>query len=318
MSFESKEYEQVFAKGLIRNKEKHQQFKEGAPKRVSPKTAGPIPGKLDLKSKVSPPENQGNCGSCWDFSITKALRSEFMLAGKDPGALAFNYLLNNCGPVHEYGCGGGDFDAGQNMLGGRGPWLESEDPYRQSESQCKIGLKVAATAKNWVLVGDGGKPSFKELAEAMYNNGAGHALSVDVAADNSWSNYSSGIYNRNTSSGINHMINCVGYDMETSVDAQGNALFNAQGQPVNGDGFLILMNNWGNQWGENGYMRSRWGMNSVAETAMYFEVERPTPPPPPPPVPEPDLHIPTWLYFAAGITLVVGVGIAFIVGKNSK
>src|SRR5207302_854503 len=54
-----------------------------------------IPGSADISSMVSLPEDQGQCGSCWDFSLTKALRSEYMVNSNDPGVLEFNYLLNN-------------------------------------------------------------------------------------------------------------------------------------------------------------------------------------------------------------------------------
>jgi hypothetical protein len=277
--FSVKHYSFAFSKGLKRDVQALALFKTKQRHRFAA-TETAIPGKWDLTSKVSGPENQGNCGSCWDFSITKALRSALMLAGKDPGRLAFNYLLNNCSGVSaakEYGCGGGDFPAGQGMLNGLGPWLESQDPYTQSEGRCKSGLAVAGTGLSWVVVGDGRTaPSFSQLASANYNAGAGHMLSIDVAAGaGSWASYSGGIYNRNGGSSIDHMINLVGYNCETSVDSQGNCVWNSKGQPINGDGYLIVENNWGTSWGEQGYMRTRWGMNAVAETAMYFEVEKP-------------------------------------------
>lgn len=226
-----------------------------------------VPGKFDLTPLVSPPENQGSCGSCWDFSLTKALRSALMLAGKDPGVLAFNYLLNNCGPGPKmWGCGGGDFDAGQSFISGAGPWLESQDPYQETETRCKSGLPVAGTSIKMVQVG-GESPSFKELAQAISQK---RMLSIDVAVAGSWGSYSGGIYNGN-GSGINHMINLVGYDCETSVDASGNCVFDSSGQPQNG-GYLIVMNNWGTSWGERGYMRTRWGRNEIATTAVYFDV----------------------------------------------
>ena len=322
MSFQSKEYGKTFAKGLIRDVEAHKKFKAAATKR-KPRTAGALPSRVDLSKKVSPPEDQGQCGSCWDFSITKALRSSLMLVGKDPGRLAFNYLLNNCGPgPRQYGCGGGDFDAGQSMLHGKGPWLEAQDPYTQQDGNSCKNLPVAATALDWVLVGDGnGPPTFQELAEALAAN---HMLSVDVAADNEWSGYSNGIYNAQGSRGINHMINCVGYNMETSVDAQGNALFDAHGMPVNGDGYLIVMNNWGTVWGENGYMKTRWGCNAIAETAMYFKQDVPVPPTPPvppvppiPPTPSHGVEIPVWLLVAGSIALVgTGVAIGLLIPRK--
>ncbi len=313
-----------------------------------------IPSSFDLTPKVSPPEDQGQCGSCWDFGITKALRSALMLVGKDPGVLAFNFLLNNCGKgPSQGGCGGGDFDAGQSFLNAGGPWLESQDPYTQQEGRCKSGLSVAGTALTYVAVGSGsGAPSFQDLAAAVSQN---HMLVIDVAVAGSWGSYSGGIYNGN-GSGINHIINMVGYDCETSKDASGNCVFNAQGQPVNGDGFLKVMNNWGSSWGENGYMRTRWGKNQIAETAMYFEVQHAAPVnggwsdwsvcangmqsrtctnpapsnggvdcagsasqscviPPPPPVPGAGIDWALVLYFVVG---VVGLAGGFVLGRVTK
>jgi C1A family cysteine protease len=194
-----------------------------------------------------------------------------MLVGKDPGTLAFNYLLNNCGPVRESGCNGGDFDAGRNFLNQLGPWLEAQDPYSEQEGNCK-DLPPVATAVSFVQVGRGNKhPTFQELAAAVSQN---HMLTIDVAVCGAWSSYSKGIFNRNQcgTGSINHMINLNGYDCETSVDANGNCVFDSNGKPMNGDGYLKVMNNWGTNWGESGYMRTRYGIDAVATTAMYFTV----------------------------------------------
>lgn len=274
-TFTTKVYREPHAMGLKRDAQKLKAFKQGARKFTLSKAPETIPGHYDLTARVSPPENQGNCGSCWDFAITKALRSALMLAGKDPGRLAFNYLLNNCGPgTNEYGCNGGDFDAMDNMFNGAGPWLESQDPYTQSEGRCKTGLAVAGTAIDRVIVGPGNRPAtFQEAATAIFHE---HMLVEDVAVCGAWGSYSGGIFNRNDCGpdSINHMINRVAYDCETSVDAQGNCVFNAQGEPVNGDGYFKEMNNWGPNWGEDGYMRSRAHVDAIGDTIAYFEVKQ--------------------------------------------
>lgn len=271
---------QPFGLGLKRDARAFHRFLEVVRKhRVL--TGAPVPGSTDLTARVSPPENQGSCGSCWAFSITKALRSAYMLAGRDPGVLAFNYLIDNCGGViDEMGCDGGDFLAGRNMLMGKGPWLNSQDPYVGNQEQC-LGAAPVATAAEWVLVGDGvTPPSFEQLANALSEN---HMLSIDVAVCGDWRSYQGGIFDHNDCDAgeINHMINLVGYNCESSVD-HGNCVFDSKGQPKNGDGYLIVENNWGNSWGENGYMRTRWGADAVATTAMYFDVTSARPEPPTP------------------------------------
>lgn len=309
---------EVHALGLSRSIESKKFIEMHAKKAEESRADNPIPGTYDLTSKVSPPENQGNCGSCWDFSLTKALRSALMLAGKDPGTLAFNYLLNNCGPgPHMYGCGGGDFDAGQSFLNGAGPWLDSQDHYTQSEGRCKSGLNVAGTAIDMQVISN--QPSFKVIAGLNSQN---KMLAVDVAVAGAWGAYSSGIYNRNDAGpgSINHMINVVGYSCETSVDASGNCVFDANGKPKNGDGYLKAENNWDVTWGEGGYMRTRWGMNAIGNTIAYFtvkEVPPPTPPvpptPPTPPTPEPG-GAPLYLWVVIG-ALVVGILVLVVIKK---
>lgn len=278
-TFTTKQYREPHALGLKRTPESRA-FVKAAKKFVLSRDAAPVvPGKVDWSAMVSPPENQGSCGSCWSFSLTKALRSAFMLKHADPGTLAFNYLVNNCGPTKEWGCEGGDFDAGKNFMSGLGPWLEKDDPYTARDNGRCLGLPPMGTAIEFVQVGNGNQaPTFQELAVALASR---HMLAIDVAVCGAWGSYSGGIFNRNEcgANSINHMINLNGYDCQTSVDAVGNCVFNAKGQPVNGDGFLIPMNNWGKSWGEGGYMRTRWGVDAIADVAMYFEVKGETPTP---------------------------------------
>lgn len=263
----------VLAKGLVRDKRKHQIFRTQVPRlgQAFPN----LPGEFDSRKKAAPCENQASCGSCWDFSVTNNLRTMTAIAGKDPGPLSKNYLLLNMGPVHEYGCNGGDFHAGRNMLGGRGPCLESLSPYRASTWGVRYprNAPVAATAKDWVMIGAGDRPTAQELCEALFNGGKGGDLSVDIAADSSFSRYHSGIFSRTTSLRINHMVRLVGYSAGASVDKSGNALFNPNGSWKDPRGaFFWGRNNWDTDWGIDGDFQIAYGVNNVAETAMMFIV----------------------------------------------
>ena len=137
-TYETKVYKEKHAKGLKRNHKKLKELKAKAHKKMA-FSGSVIPSHTDLTSLVSPPENQGSCGSCWDFGITKALRSAFMLVGNDPGRLAFNYLLNNCGKgPSQGGCNGGDFDAGQSFLDGGSPCLRLQTLIRNKKDVVRI------------------------------------------------------------------------------------------------------------------------------------------------------------------------------------
>jgi C1A family cysteine protease len=289
-----KHYGKKHHKGLKRHPEKFLAFKQSVKKHVAAPVL--VPKALDISALVSLPEDQGQCGACWDFSLTKALRSEYMIAGIDPGVLEFNYLLNNCGPgPQEGGCNGGDFPAAANFLNGNGPNLNQNDPYTQQDGGKCPGLPVLATAANYAMVGENG-PSFQDLAQLIVQK---HMVSIDVAAGSGdWMNYSSGIYDGCTGSvgDIDHMIDLVGYDCETSVDANGNCAFDASGKPINGDGYLVVENNWNETWGtqaangHGGYMLTRMydskgnKCNAIATDALFFSLGQ-TPPSPVPPAP---------------------------------
>lgn len=287
----SEQYKTTFFKGLKRDPKALQEFKAKALKFQLTRATVEIPAEYDLSGRISLPENQGQCGSCWSFGITKALRSALMLAGIDPGRLAFNYLVNNCGSVHEYGCQGGDFNAGENFLNGHGPWLESVDRYTQQDGGRCLGLAPAGTALEYLTVGPGNRQAtFQEQATALAQD---NALVIDTAADNEWSNYPNGadsnqVWTQTTSTQIDHIINRNGYSCGTSVkvNAAGKkvCVFGSDGNTINHDGYFWDMNNWGEGWGitnpssgHGGYMKIAWGMQAQASTAMFFRVKKSNP-----------------------------------------
>lgn len=197
-----------------------------------------------------------------------------MLKGQDPGPLSKNWLLLNMGPVKENGCDGGDFDAGTNLIGGLGPCTELMSPYTGSDTGISYptNAPVAASARKWTLVGDGfNKPTPEQLCEALWNEGKGASLSVDVAADSTIENYASGVIQRTTSLVINHMVRLVGWNAGESVDANGNIRFNSDGSWADPRGaYFIMRNNWDLDWGIDGDCFIAYGVNNLAETAMLF------------------------------------------------
>lgn len=293
-SYTVKKYKKKYAKGLRKSDHKILE----AMKHVSFLSATtPVPGSIDLSKQVSPPENQGQCGSCWAFSLTKSLRSEYMLHGADPGKLEFNYLLNNCGPGPKmYGCNGGDFVAAKSLLNLAGPGLNALNPYTQKFTRKCSNQPVKATAISYAMLGTGREgPTFKDLAYAI--GVEHHMLSIDVAAGaGDWSDYADGTYDDCVDGQVDHMVNLSGYSCEASVDDQGNCVFDSKGKPARGDGYLIVQNNWSDDWGKKGYMKTRMysrkgtKCNAIATDALMFQIDAPKPPGPSPsvsPSPEP-------------------------------
>lgn len=288
--YAAKKPTKAYGKGLVRDKKKFKEFLKSATR--PEKTADVlIPASGDLSGVASLPRNQGSCGSCWAYALTKSLQSELMIAGTSPSSLLdVSYLTGNCGgPVKMYGCSGGDFPAGQNFLNGLGPWANGIDPVGQKG--CK-NLSAAGSALSFVMLGsDSRAPSDLDMVQAMYQK---HVLTIDVAADNKWSNYpsgtSDGVWRFNTSNGIDHMINRLGWKCATLTSDGKYCAFDANG---NSAGIVYLdMNNWGEDWGvkapngHGGYIYETRLANQSGQSAAYFTVvQPPAPVPPPSPMP---------------------------------
>ncbi len=262
-----------FAKGLVRDLENHRRLMAASP-RLHAQQFPVLPAEWDLRKRAAPVRDQLSCGGCWALATTSALRSFKMLDGEDPGELSPNYLLLNVGPVVENGCDGGDFDAGQNCIGGRGPCLESLSPYvaRSSGLVYPAGAPVAASAGQWVTIGAfWGKPTAQQLCAASFNGGKGADLAVDICADETLESYRDGVITRSTGFRSNHMLRLVGWNAGASVDKDGNALFNDQGGWLDPRGaHFIGRNQWGQEWGIDGDFLIGYGVNNFADTAMLF------------------------------------------------
>jgi len=144
--------------------------------------------------------------------------------------------------------GGGNRDmATAYMARWGGPVLETDDPYPNPP-----------TSANIVTLGS--KPANRHVQEVLYipartnsvdNDNLKSAVTQYGAVDTSMY-YADAYYNSTTkayydmgNTGVNHDVAIVGWD-----DNYPRANFNG-GAP--GDGAFIIRNNWGTQWGENGY-----------------------------------------------------------------
>jgi C1A family cysteine protease len=233
------------------------------------KSAGiQIPDTFDLRANLTQIENQGWCGSCWAFSLTSTHRDGHALAGKDPGRLSQEWLVDNS--TEALGCQGGYFDSANDFVEPGGQPLWAACPYNQGHGKCPVALPLAAHITGWHMLGEKGKgPTTQEIEAYMTSSGKSISIGVAAAAG-SWQNYNSGVYNACASGELDHMINIVGWDNEGSS-------FDETGSLPPGKGVWILRNSWGKSWGEQGYMRSKMTdesgkrCNAVAEEAAYFD-----------------------------------------------
>lgn len=271
--------------GLLRDDSKHGKVF------FSPKTMRANPPSLDLRQSkaVSKIKDQGSCGSCWSFAITKSLESARMRAGLPELDLGEQEMVS-C-EKDAYGCNGGFMDSA-NYVVKRGLSSEADYPYTATSSRCKNPLPpVADKAVSWAYVGGSNRrPSVEELKTALNTYGA---LFVTVAAGGAdWNGsrvHMTGCGNRQT----NHMVTIVGYNEQDE---------------------FIIGNSWGDSWAENGFAYAKLGCNALADEAAFIVYDQgPAPVPPKVALPKeiisgPDVDLPIGVKTESGVTYSWFVG----------
>ncbi len=274
----AKSYLEVHARGLVRTNE-GERFLTSESRLSFNRLTEAVPSHYSMRGIAGPVEDQGNCGSCWDFSLTSTLRGTLIMLASDPGRLSFNYLLN-CATAMQ-ACDGGDFPAAKLLTAPAGaPAYGSDGPYVAAKGNCKSETPIAA-ALDYHLLGEGSaNPSFKDLALVM---GVLHRpVTIDIVADSAFESYSGGVFNgcsNYTADKINHMVTLEGYDCESSIDENGNCVFDEKGNLPPGVGTWLIRNSWNATWGDQGYITMKatdsngQRCNQAAYDALYFDLK---------------------------------------------
>ncbi|GAB4477396.1 MAG: hypothetical protein Kow0088_16240 [Anaerolineales bacterium] len=231
--------------------------------------------------KCTAVRDQGNCGSCWAFATVGVFESKLLIAENNNQNLSEQYLVS-CN-TRDWGCDGGWFahdyhiDEIPPSESEAGAVLENAFPYQAKDLSCNGPYSHPYRALSWSYVNPSVYiPSVSEIKQAIYNYGP---VAAAVCSSVAFDYYSGGVFSTDESaycgsSLVNHGIVLVGWD-----DTQG---------------VWILRNSWGPYWGENGYMRIKYGISNVGLGANYLEYDSSTVPPTsipttPPPTPMPTI-----------------------------
>lgn len=238
-----------------------------------------LPDEYDSRAAghVSPIKNQGSCGSCWAFAMTKAFESHLAVTGHDIQDLSEQDWVSNA--RGHYGCNGGFMNA--DFAVEQGVYQESDCPYKARNGvACNTGTKTKAM--RWGFVGERGRaPTLEEIKAAVYQYGA---LAVTVAAGSGLSSAADdGSVARCSDRSINHMVTVVGWKA---------------------DGKLIMANSWGEGYGDGGFAYLEQGCNKLASTsngALYVVADQG-----PGPIP-PEARLPVEVLIGLGGEALIGV-----------
>ncbi|KAG5020743.1 hypothetical protein AAZX31_06G256400 [Glycine max] len=199
-----------------------------------------IPEAIDwrVKGAVTPIKDQGDqCGSCWAFSTIAATEGIHQISTGNLVSLSEQELVD-CDSVDD-GCEGGFMEDGfEFIIKNGGITSETNYPYKGVDGTCNttIAASPVAQIKGYEIV-----PSYSE--EALQKAVANQPVSVSIHATNAtFMFYSSGIYNGECGTDLDHGVTAVGYGTENGTD------------------YWIVKNSWGTQWGEKGYIRMHRGI----------------------------------------------------------
>jgi len=181
--------------------------------------------------------------------------------------LAEQYLLS-CN-TETWGCDGGwwahDYHWWKKPPGESeaGAVYEADFPYVAWETPCNGPYPHPYRIASWAFVGgELSVPPVEAIKQAIYDHGP---VAAAVCVGSAFQSYSGGIFETNETCNfdVNHAIVLVGWD--------------------DNQGVWILRNSWGPYWGENGYMRIRYGTSMVGYSANYvvYNSAGPTPTPTP-------------------------------------
>lgn len=214
-----------------------------------------LPKSLDWRDEkiVSRVKNQGECGSCWAFSVTGVLESALARLTGNVVELSEQQLVD-CDKSN-YGCNGGYMHNAITYAKNNG-WLmtSSQYPYKGVKGKCFAqqvnSPKVKINGYEFVEYGNE-----MELKETLSTVGP-ISIAIHVSDYGNLMFYKKGVFTDHTceASLVNHAVLLVGYGEENGVP------------------YWLIKNSWGEKFGENGYIRMRRDANNmcgVASMSVY-------------------------------------------------
>jgi C1A family cysteine protease len=202
-----------------------------------------------------PVRDQGTCGACWAFGTVGILETNLLIRDGTAEDLSEQYLVS-CN-TDGWSCNGGWWAHNYHQWKYSPPESEAgavpeiEFPYVGWTAPCDGPYTHPWRIDDWGYIGNSTSiPSVSAIKQAIMDYGP---VAVGIAVGSAFHAYSGGIFNtQEWVWPVNHGVVLVGWD-----DNQGT------------NGVWFLRNSWGDDWGEDGYMRIEYGVDAVGYAANY-------------------------------------------------
>lgn len=244
-------------KGLIPSKNKTWAATKVHPNAANVAANGGKSIDWNAKGALTPIKNQGQCGSCWAFSATEQLESQYFQKYGTLKELS-PQQITSCDTTCN-GCQGGNpIEAWGYVYSFGGQEPSSDYPYT-SGTTGQTG--TCKSTKADVIEDVGASYSLIASTPAQEPNMLAQIedspMSVCVDAE-LWQTYQGGVITASSGCGtqIDHAVQATGYN------AEGN--------------YWIVRNSWGADWGENGFVWVEYGSNvcGITDQATIVTVEK--------------------------------------------
>jgi C1A family cysteine protease len=198
---------------------------------------------------TTPVKDQGYCGSCWAFSATEQVESDYMRLRGKTQILSAQQVTSCTHYVFGGGCNGGFTE---NAFDYMAAGVETDSNYPYTSGKAGVTGTCASDSSKFVVKATGyttvSSSAAGESSMASYVGKTG-PLSVCVDAE-TWSSYTGGILSKCGTS-VDHCVQAVGIDTAA--------------------GYWKVRNSWGTSWGESGFIRLSYGSNTcaIASDANY-------------------------------------------------
>ena len=184
---------------------------------------------------VSSVKNQGQCGSCWSFSACGAMEGAWAISTGELIDLSEQQLMDCSKMYGNMGCNGGLMDSAFDYAIDYGMCSLDSVPYTAQGGDCDDSVNNCPRVAKFSSCVDVIPKNEVALKSSVFQQPVSVAIEADTRT---FQFYSSGVLDStNCGTTLDHGVLVVGYGVDK------------------GQKYWIVKNSWGEDWGENGYIR---------------------------------------------------------------